>query len=1684
MRRSDEDRYAATWVESAKIRQVSLICLLFQPFFFLNVVLRVLGHVSTLRFVFLLPRHDDPIFRLATALKPDEEATTTKKVLTMPETRISRKARHYEASPEIQAEIKALSVQEKTSSRKRRRLKRDPDPPPPEDTSEDEPESKVKAEVKGEVKPEVKSEASPAGAAEAVGSSSAFVSPQSLGLDLQHISPGVPFNPMLQTPFTGLPWMMPNMGLMPSPLHDPLLMQAQMLTQGVLPGFGSQAPSSTSMAALVNSAPASLGACSSATAVAAPNHGVNHVTHPGKRSRKLKRKSPGSKSHKVKKDDVVVPNPVTLEHSYTMPPEAMNKRRSTHAQLSPGSGDLDPSDVSVNGLDPWAEAAVHAAMHSETNEASVEKKSSRRCPTIKRLLEKSSRTSTHAHPDPHPDPDHVAHTHSAPNSTSQPGISPFGHVPTATHVTASHRGTLSTGRIWQPPVAELSPPSSTVAPKREAEEPGSPKKEPGSPRKEPGSPRKTMTLSVPSIMHAIEMVKMQQQAMTSREKHVVKHVTGSDPGAPSSSRDPGAPMSPVHHVTSPTHHVEFDSGSEAALPPMPPLVRASDLLLTSQHTALPHTTKEERDWVPSVKHEDGESGRRVHQAFQHGASSQTVASVPTPISKMASLSKNQVQRSSAVAVKSEPEVDQRVHSEAAAHTSGGNPGTCSSEEKSEPVSPKKEPSVESTHPESHTVETGEEKPLKHELELKKEESEGGVAVDEASEKSEQRSESLEARASDTEDVRDRVNEETPRLTAPGSPGDSPQDPRAAESVLSAESLQHALAQLCSVTSVAIPPQVADLSLCPGQETPPESGETPAEGVAAPSASGEAPSEGNATRMRSEEHDEGVPKVETDMPKTEQNLPKLDAEDPVRNTDGTHTPSGKPHASKAVVSPTPTSKPELAAAVASDPPVAPSTTAASPLSKSSPAKSPHSSDVIRMLKLARPQLSRIASPLKGAFGPQGPPPGPALRSPGPGLGPALPCPSTSPAFPSPSLGPSLPSAAPGSSLPISSSGPSTPCSSPGLSLPSPTAGPSLHPTNSGPTLPGPRGPPLPGPDPSPPHPGQPHHSSRQPGPTLPGPGQVTPPHPSSPGTTQPAVSTAIDTVPVGSAPTPSAAQSVNTSDVRSANTSDHSEEREELRSTSESVDSRLIPPGSDTTLSAKVEPRSADPGTSTPPLTVDAKQTGSDLGEKQFPPEHLGSGLAHGRPSSSGASPVVHPASPVKGPRDLPVLSLGQSQNPPVESGNQSRDSPVGSLSQSRAPPAETLSPHRVASRSSSSSSTTAQTAVLPESPGITSVASAFTSPVASRRQPQSQSSSSQVPRTGSSPTKSPTKSPKILSPSRDPGRSPQQVRSPNSSPVKRRTQQHPGHSPTTSHTGTPSVSSVQNFMHSPEAMMAQANMLASAQLSQAFMESMNAHALMSQMALAQLTAFQNPGAMNPFLNPFLQDPSALALLSQAQYAQSLGLSLGGVPGLPMVNPAFPGQPFNPALMGVVPNAAASNNPSSATAKSSQESQPKAESSSSRTKQKPTESQKSGRKESHAQVSASAATKTASPTSVSGESAQSAQTPTTSGPGSTSGSRRTGTSGSGSKRAEANAPPSSDSGTDSPREGAAVAAADAAGADALPAAVRMRVRAESQDSSGATSDDSPASTPTTASVPGWFGKGLNVRKGKRKRAKYT
>ena len=337
----------------------------------------------------------------------------------------------------------------------------------------------VKSESETETTDVVKSEPSvPGGQADAVASPS--------------FPPGMMYNPVMQGAFGGVPWMMPNVGL--NPLYDSLMMHPNLISPGMIPGFLPHMSSSSAGGVMleqngVEASSSSVAGTSSTSLDSRIGHIVRETKRRSQKSPKSRSKTGSSWNSKEQAS-----NPVTLEHSYTMPPSAAKKRRSTsHKRHS-------PVPLS-NPRDPHAqETAPHLAQAAESCVNS-------KCPTVKELLAAPAlgKNSTLLALDVKPKPlcvdhfDHQATSASGRRKDIGCASQSWQENSDLTRLSGEKSGEFITSCSQGGPTLKSEESSSALS----------------------GSRTKLKSFPVPSISHAIEMVKLQQQ-MSSKEKNVLQ----------------------------------------------------------------------------------------------------------------------------------------------------------------------------------------------------------------------------------------------------------------------------------------------------------------------------------------------------------------------------------------------------------------------------------------------------------------------------------------------------------------------------------------------------------------------------------------------------------------------------------------------------------------------------------------------------------------------------------------------------------------------------------------------------------------------------------------------------------------------------------------------------------------------------------------------------------------------------------------------------------------------------------------------------------------------------------------------------------------------------------------------------------------------------------------------------------
>ena len=506
-------------------------------------------------FTILSFRFDDPIFRLATTLKPEEVKTTSKKILIKPESRACKTTQYYEDGADLEAEIKDLGLKEKTDSKGRRRVKTDfydPDTP----TKTEVRRVRTKAELKQEplgcsterssFKVETTSSEIVKSELEQTSNTNSHINQP--GISLPCFPAEMAYNPMAQVPFTGVPWMIPNLGLMANPLNDPLMMYPGIMqgmvspflpphSTGAVPSSTHTIPSSTpgiSEPKVVSGTNVSAASNNTILSENMHEHLLSSTAAEIRRNKKRrKRKSEAlqfsgdvvQSSNKVSKPVVDTPqqaeltdkyisDAVALEHSYTIPPHAAGtkrKSRKTHAETNTYSAPHSSVTETWVQSAPPQSVTVKEIVPEEANTSP--KKSNKRCPTIKQLLEKPSLLSK-------PKTDLPVSRNVVSNTSTLLGTVPNHQSSQSTAVrpanpdvkSQEYATTSSVHQALQPDIHKLKP----TAPRFDT---GSHIRPP--PTGPPSSVASGIAVNarsdkprlapVPSITHAIEMVKLQQQ---------------------------------------------------------------------------------------------------------------------------------------------------------------------------------------------------------------------------------------------------------------------------------------------------------------------------------------------------------------------------------------------------------------------------------------------------------------------------------------------------------------------------------------------------------------------------------------------------------------------------------------------------------------------------------------------------------------------------------------------------------------------------------------------------------------------------------------------------------------------------------------------------------------------------------------------------------------------------------------------------------------------------------------------------------------------------------------------------------------------------------------------------------------------------------------------------------------------
>ena len=514
-------------------------------------------------------RFDDPIFRLATDLKSDEVKSTTKKILLKPESRASETAYYYEESKEMEAELKNFGIKDKADSKKRTRTKTEfYDPGIPAKTNV------KRVRTKAELKQEPPGQ-QPSGydisrgviKLETSGLESLQVEPflssntnsliNQSGMNLPCLSTDPTFNPMAQLSLSSVPWMVPNAGPVSNSFPNPMMMYPGMLPTGVGPSFmatptGNFLHSGTSE--YLNEHMQSFTGAKVRKNKKRGNKKLNPVHNaPNARSASVKKPTTSRDRLCPDAESQMIMNAVALEHSYTMRPDAINSKRKSlkyHTDASACSSPHEPnhSKLKVDGTGPQ-KTPSSASIPTENFSNTSPKRLNKRCSTVKQLLEKptmldkaSSKTpvvnntasgseTTAVKPlvnsakNEQPSIKELqttanqqqavsSHQSAAAIQKSDMYIQDQSHLPSSEHLSRSLNPTLQKQESQVLP-SEVNGPASAVA---------TPVSSAGS---LPGSccslDNKAKLSSVPSITHAIEMVKLQQQGALNRDSTNTVH---------------------------------------------------------------------------------------------------------------------------------------------------------------------------------------------------------------------------------------------------------------------------------------------------------------------------------------------------------------------------------------------------------------------------------------------------------------------------------------------------------------------------------------------------------------------------------------------------------------------------------------------------------------------------------------------------------------------------------------------------------------------------------------------------------------------------------------------------------------------------------------------------------------------------------------------------------------------------------------------------------------------------------------------------------------------------------------------------------------------------------------------------------------------------------------------------------
>ena len=480
-------------------------------------------------------RFDDPIFRLATALKSDEVKSTTKKILIKPESRASDIVHYYENGKEMDEELKNLEIKDKADSKKRTRTKTEfYDPGIPTKTTVK--RVRTKAELKQEPPGQQPSDHDISGGAiklETSGLESFQVEPflssntnsliNQSGINLPCLSADPTFNPMAQMALSSVPWMVPNVGLVSNPVPNPMMMYPGMLPPAVGSSFmptpnGNFLHSGTSEY-LNELMPGSTGAKVRKNKKRR-NRKINAVhSAPNTGSTSVKKTATSGDRLGPNAESEMIMNAVALEHSYTMPPDAINSKRKSLKCHTNASACSPQQDAKHSGLkvDASGPQKIPPSTSIPTEDNRSPKRLNKRCSTIKQLLEKPTMVDKTASQTPV-----INNTASGseattvkplanPANSEQSSVKELQTTANQQQVVFSHQ-TAVTKRKSDTQESRVLPfkvhdAASVVA---------TPVTSSGS-RLGSCLDNKTKLSSVPSITHAIEMVKLQQQGALSKD---------------------------------------------------------------------------------------------------------------------------------------------------------------------------------------------------------------------------------------------------------------------------------------------------------------------------------------------------------------------------------------------------------------------------------------------------------------------------------------------------------------------------------------------------------------------------------------------------------------------------------------------------------------------------------------------------------------------------------------------------------------------------------------------------------------------------------------------------------------------------------------------------------------------------------------------------------------------------------------------------------------------------------------------------------------------------------------------------------------------------------------------------------------------------------------------------------------